>query len=83
MKIRRFTVRENNREQQVIIPETGDKSYDDYLEQAEREKTTEQLRKAPPRPELTPSQKRDIGGAIKEFNEFKKRKERGETPKYF
>jgi hypothetical protein len=82
LKIRRFTVKENNQEQTVVIPETGDKSYDDYLEEAEREKTSNELKKKPPRPEPTLS-KKDIAGMLKEHREFRERKKRGDIKKYY
>ena len=78
-----FTVRENNREVTVMIPGTGDKSYDEYLEEAEREKTAEQLKKKSPRPVSTMDRKQ-VAGALKEFMEYVNRKRSGDiNRKYF
>ena len=58
-----------------------DKSYMDYLEEAGREKTLDQLKKLPPRPKPAMS-KKEIGKSLKEFIEFAKRKKSGERKKY-
>lgn len=58
---------------EVFIPQTGDLSYDRYLEEAEREKTLDQLKKSPPRAPSKAS-KKDIGEALKEIKEFQRRK---------
>ena len=71
-EIKKITVKANDKEMDVFIPQSGDKSYDDYLEEAETEKTENELRKKPPRPESKMS-KQEIGGALKEYQEFKKR----------
>jgi hypothetical protein len=82
LPLNRFTVKSGDREMQVIIPRTGDASYDEYLEQAEREKTAEQLRKSPPKPQSTLSRKQ-IGEALNEFNQFLLRKKRGDIRRYY
>jgi len=69
--INKFTVKEGNREMQVIIPKSGDSSYDEYLEEAEREKTADELKKNQ-KPEATMS-KADVAGALREYAEFKRR----------
>lgn len=81
-KIRKIKVEVGDKSMEVLIPESGDKSYDDYLEEAEREKTAEQLRKQPPKPKSKVS-KEDIASAIKERMEFDKRKRRGDIRKYY
>ena len=75
MEIKTFKVKEGNREQTVIIPKTGDKSYDDYLEEAEREKTSEQLKKNQ-RPQSTVPREQVVG-ALREFHNFIQRKKEG------
>ena len=80
--IRQFTIKEGDHEMDVVIPESGDKAYDDYLEQAEREKTSEQLKKKPPKPPSKVS-KEDLAGIAMEKLEFKGRKRRGNIRKYY
>lgn len=77
-----FKVKEGDRERTVIIPDTGDKAENEYLEEAEREKTAGELKKLPPRPQRKVS-KEDVGGALKEYGEFLKRKRDDVNPKYF
>ena len=68
-------VADNGREQTVIIPRTGDKEYDDYLEAAYTEKTKEELMKSP----ATYQGKKtvtinDIKGALHEYSEWRKKR---------
>ena len=83
--MRQFTVKESDREREVLIvgteKEMKDKSYMDYLESAEREKTSDQLKKLPERPKSKKS-KKEISGALKELSEFRRRKREG-TKKYY
>jgi len=81
-EVREFTVKEGEHEMTVVIPESDDKSYDDYLEQAEREKTSAQLKKKPPKPTPKISDK-DLSNIAREKLEFRERKRRGEIRKYF
>jgi len=81
-KMKSFTVKHENKEMQVIIPSTGDTSYDNYLEEAEREKTLDQLKKSPGKSTSKVS-KEDKAGALKEYIEFKNRKRRGDIRKYY
>jgi len=76
-----FTVKEGDREMQVVIPKSNDKVYDDYLELAEREKTADWLRKRPPKPEPKYS-KKERAGIIREYSDFIKRRNNGQK-KYF
>jgi len=82
LPVNKFVVREAGRERTVIIPATGDPSYDAYLEEAEREKTAEQLRKLPPRPSATMS-KEQVAGLLKDYIEFINRKKRGEIRRFY
>jgi len=77
-----INVEENGRKMTVVIPDTGDKSYTDYLVEAETEKTREQLRKKPAKPEPTAS-KDDIAGALREYREYKNRRKSGDIRKYY
>ena len=81
-RIKKIKVAESGSEMNVFIPETGDKSYDDYLEEAETEKTKDQLKKKARKSKTIVSQEQ-IGGAIKEYQEWVRRKKRGDTRKYF
>lgn len=82
LPINKFVVKEGSREMTVVIPQSGDKSYDDYLEEAEREKTAEQLKKKPPKPKATMS-KEDVAGMLKEFKKHQLYKEQGFRGKYY
>ncbi|MCW4051509.1 MAG: hypothetical protein NWE89_17445 [Candidatus Bathyarchaeota archaeon] len=81
-EIKQFRVKEGEHEMDVFIPQSGDKSYDDYLEEAEREKTSDELRKKTPKPPQKISDK-DMGAQLREYQEFKERKERGEIKRYY
>lgn len=74
-QIKQFTVEEAGKKQGVIIAMTADeakdKSYCEYLEAAQREKTADQLRKQPEKPAPTHSRE-DTSGALREFNEHKR-----------
>ncbi len=77
-----FTIKEGDRERIVVIPDTGDKQENEYLEVAEREKTANELRKLPPRP-VRKTSKAEVGGALKEYREFLLRKRDDVNPRYF
>tara|TARA_Y100000310_G_scaffold144390_1_gene143648 strand:+ start:20889 stop:21164 length:276 start_codon:yes stop_codon:yes gene_type:complete len=78
-----FTVKHEDKEMQVIIPDTGDKSENEFLEVAEREKTLDQLKKRPAR-EKSKLSGEDRAGAIKEYNDWKKQREsRTINPRYY
>ena len=73
-------IKESGREMTLIIPPTGDKVWDRELEEAEVEKTRDELRKMPPRPQG--KSKEEVAGALKEYSQFIKRQKNG-TKKYF
>lgn len=82
-KIKTITVTEGERTMDVLIPQTNDKEYNDYLEVAEKEKTADELRKQPPK-EKSKLSKSEKVEAIKEINEKRKRKKYGSgNPKYY
>ena len=80
-EVKVFTVKEGNREMNVIIPQSGDSSYDNYLEEAEKEKTSDDLRKNQrPAPKMS---KKDATGAVKEIRKWKQDRESGKRSKYY
>lgn len=85
-QVKKITVEENGKKMDVIIAvseeEAKDKSYVEYLESAEREKTAGQLRKQIPKPPPKAS-KEDIAGALREAVEYKNRIQHGGGKKYF
>lgn len=85
-QIKKITVEENNQKMDVIIAmteeEAKDKSYVEYLESAQREKTADRLRKQIPKPPSKAS-KEDIAGALREAVEYKRRIQSGGGRKYF
>lgn len=82
LPIKRKVIREGDREMILIIPQTGDLSYDAYLEEAETEKTKDQLKKKPPKPIATMS-KKDVAGALKEYFEWLRRKKSGDIRRFY
>lgn len=81
-EIKRYTVKEGDSEMEIIQPLTGDKSYDEYLEEAEREKTADQLKKAPTKPKsIVPREQ--IAGSLREFREFLERKRKGDIKRFY
>ena len=78
----RFTVEENGRQVQVVIPKSDDKSYDNYLIEAQKEKTRDQLRKKAP-PETPKEKSREsLAGLLKERQEYDRRRAEG-SKRYF
>ncbi|KKN36482.1 hypothetical protein LCGC14_0773050 [marine sediment metagenome] len=77
-----FEIKEGDRSRIVVIPDTGDRQENEYLEEVEREKTAEQLRKLPPRATRKVS-KADVGGALSEYRNFLKRRRENANPKYY
>ena len=80
MKTREFEITENGRTEIVIIPEGDDKSYTDYIEEAQREKVTAELKSRPPA--VRTKSKEEVAGALKEYNEYKKHRAEY-TKKYY
>lgn len=81
-EIKKITVREGEHSMDVFIPQSDDRSYNDYLEEAEREKTSDELRKKPPKPPQKISDK-DMGAQLREYQEFKERKKRGDIKRFY
>ncbi len=82
IKLDKFTVKENGREMEVVIPLSGDFSYDRYLHEAEEEKTRDQLRKREPKPKSKMS-KQDMAQLGRELLEYKNRKKESPNRRYF
>jgi len=80
--MKEITIKHEDKEMTVLIPQSKDKSYDDYLEVAEREKTLDELKKRPAKVKSKES-KEDIAGALKEYTEFKNRMKNGGIRKYY
>ena len=78
----KITVEHEGRSMDVIIPETGDKEYDNALIEWQKEKTLNDLKKRPKKPPMKVS-KEDRQGAMKEYNEFRNRQKRGDIKKYY
>jgi len=81
MELDKFTVEENGKKMEVIIPKTGDRSYDNYLKEAEIEKTKDQLRKKPDK--VKSHSNEEIKGALREYNDWKNKRDSGQTRKYY
>ena len=76
LPVNKFTVEYQGKTQVVIIPRTGDKSYDEYLEEAEREKTLNELKKPLAHTQERKVPLKDVQGALKEFIEWRNKKKR-------
>ena len=79
-EIKRITVKEGEHETDIFIPQSEDRGYDEYLAEAETEKTSNELRKKPPKPEQKVSDK-EMGELLRERAEWKQN--RGLNRKYF
>ena len=79
-EIKKITVKEGEHETDVFIPQSGDTSYDNYLEEAEREKTSNELRSKPPKPPQKITDK-EMGAMLREHAEWKQK--RGINKRYF
>ncbi len=83
MEIKRIEVKEGNKQMDVFIPQDPkDHSYNEYLEEAEIEKTREQLKKRPDKP-VSKRSKGDIATELKERGEFNKRRKSDSPKKYW
>ncbi len=80
-EINQFSVKHEGKETIVIIPKTGDRSYDEYLEVAEREKTLDELKKR--KTEKRTHSEKEVSAALKELSDFRKRKREGNIKKYY
>jgi len=81
--IKSFKVTHENREMDVFYPETGDRIYDEEIEATEREKTLEELKAKPPKHKATPKEREDIIGAMREIQEFTRRKKESPNRRFF
>ena len=82
MKLNTFKVKHKDREMEVIIPDTGDTAENAYLEEVEREKTLDQLKKSPPK-EKSKLSKEEKKLAIKEIKRYQDRRKQNAIPRYF
>ena len=69
-EIKRITVKEGEHETDIFIPQSEDRGYNEYLAEAETEKTSNELRKKPPKPEQKVSDK-EMGELLRERAEWK------------
>ena len=81
-QINRFKVKEGDKEMEVLIPDTGDRQYNEYLEEAQREITANQLRKKQDKPKPTAS-KSDVAEALKEYKAYQDYIKQGHRRKYY
>lgn len=83
LEFKKIEIKEGDKEMDVFIPQDPkDKSYNEYLEQAEVEKTKDQLRKRPPKPKSKVS-KEEVSGELKERAEFDRRRKSDHPRKYY
>ena len=82
-QVEEVTVREGDHETTLIIPKSDDRQYDEYIKEAEIEKTREQLRNKPPR-KSDPEKTKVLAEHIKEYQERLRRKqEHAGSKKYY
>lgn len=79
---KQFSVKHEDKEMEVIIPDTGDPVEMEVLEEIEREKTLDQLKKKPQR-EKSKLSKRDQAEAIKDYKRYKDDKKTRTVGRYF
>lgn len=82
LETHRFKVEANNQSMNVIIPKSDDESYDNYLIEAETEKTRDYLNKRQRKPEKSGAREHLVG-QVKERQEYNRRKAQGFSKKYF
>ncbi len=70
-------VKENGRERILIIPPTGDRQYDEYIEGSQVEETRNELRKMPKKP-IARYSKEEIQGALREYFLWLRKKSGGQ-----
>jgi len=78
-----LNIKENGKEMKVFIPDADkmDKSQLHDIIQTQTEKTREQLR-AKPNIKKTPEEKKKTAEKLKDYAEFRRRKQRGEKKYY-
>lgn len=86
MPVKKITVKEGNKQQDVYIAmteeEASDGSYVDYIEEAQQEKVSEKIKKSKPKEESSVSNE-DKVNAIKEWMKHRDEKRNRSGPKYF
>lgn len=75
--IKTIKVEHGGRERIILIPLSGDKSYDDYLIESYTEQTLNELKKMPPKKVIDIPTQRDAIAAIRDFNRWVKRRRDG------
>ncbi len=78
-----FVVEENGHKMRVVIPKSDDKDYDDYLVEAETEKTRDELKHKPPPAPPKVGSREALVEQIKERQEYNRRREQGYTRRYW
>lgn len=76
-----YEVNVGDKKQTLIIPKTGDKSYDDYLVESEIEKTVKQLEKKPTK-EKSKLSRSEISERLREYKDYNQRKKEGKRKYY-
>lgn len=72
----KVVVSENGREQTIVVPKSDDKAYDDYIIEAETEKSRNELRKLPPKV-VRREARETLAEQIKEYKAYTQRKQEG------
>ena len=78
LKVKKYTVEEAGHKMDIIVPQSNDPSYDNYVAEAEIAKTKEELRHKPAPQAVNPAKREELARAIREYKEFK-----GQGRKYF
>ncbi len=78
-----FTVEENGHKMRVIIPKSDDKSYDNYLIEAETEKTRGELKRKPAPQSIKAEKRGDLVQAIKEMQVYRERRKASVNRRFY
>lgn len=82
LQVKKFTVEEAGHKMDIIVPQSDDPSYDNYVAEVEIAKTRDELRKKPvPRP-VNAGVRELLGAQLKEFREYRRRKSEN-SKRYF
>jgi hypothetical protein len=76
VKVESINVKEGNKEMTVVVA-SDDRQELEYLKEAEREKTSDELKSKPDKKQLTKKETKERKEAVKEYNDWLLKKKNG------
>ena len=83
LQVKKFTVKEAGHKMDIIVPQSDDPSYDNYVAEVEIAKTRDELRKKPSPQPVNKGARETLGAQLKEFSEYRRRKSENINKRYF